>query len=125
MSLLDVAPLLLEILGLPPHPNFQGRRDVLDPDYDGDARPLLFTIQGLTAEDGVLLDGWKYTVNWDRRERRLFDLARDPGETVNLVDEEAQRAAALDAVLAEILRRQVTYYEGGLWRTGRYPAPLP
>ncbi len=125
MSLLDVPPLLLGILGLPPHPNFQGRGDVLEPSYDGDARPLLFTIQGLTSEDGVLLDGWKYVVNWDRKTRRLMDLERDPEERRNLLEAEPQRAAALDGVLGELLRRQVTYYEGGLWREGRYPAPLP
>ncbi len=125
VSLVDVAPALLAYLGLPPHGNFQGRGDVLEPGYSAAGRPLFFTIQGLTFEDGLLLDGWKYIVNWDRRERRLFDLGSDPGETVDLVEARPEKTAELDRVLGSLLSRQLDYYAERRWREGYYPPPLP
>ncbi len=125
VSLLDVGPALLAYLGLPPHGNFQGRADILEPGYSAAGRPLFFTIQGLTFEDGLLLDGWKYVVNWDRRERRLFDLAADPGETDDLLAAEPEKAEALDRTLRGLLSRQLAYYAERGWRDGYYPPPLP
>ncbi len=125
VSHLDIMPTLLRHLGLPPHPNFQGRDDILDPAYSARGRPLFFSIQGLTAEDGVLLDGWKYLINWDRRERRLFHLQTDPGEQVDLAAVEPGRAQELHRVLMALLARQTGYYEGELWRSGWYVRSLP
>lgn len=125
VSLLDVPPTILRLLGLPPHGNFQGRGDILESGYDGSRRPLLFTIQGITFEDGLLLDGWKYTVNWDLGEQRLVELASDPDEKTNLSGEEPDRLKQMDGVLADLLRRQVAYYENRHWQSGRYAAALP
>jgi arylsulfatase A-like enzyme len=124
VSLLDVAPTLLRVLGLPPHGNFQGRGDVLEPGYEAAGRPFPFTIQARTLEDGLLLDDWKYVVNWDRRDRRLFDLRADPGETDNLVEEESDRGRALDRRLADLVRRQLAYYGEKGWLQGRYAPAL-
>ncbi len=125
VSLLDVAPTLLEQLGLAPHGNFQGRGDVLGSGYDGDERPLFFTIQGLTQEDGVLLGGTKLILNWDRQGKALFDLTADPGETLDLALERPDRLHALEQVLAAFLRQQLSYYEERRWNEGYYPARLP
>jgi arylsulfatase A-like enzyme len=125
VSLLDVPPMLLEILGLEPHGNFQGRGDVLDPGYDGDERPFFFTIQGLTQEDGVLLDGTKLIVNFDRQTKALYDLEIDPDELENLEEVRPERLQALEQVLGAFLRQQLTYYGEQLWLQGFYPAALP
>jgi arylsulfatase A-like enzyme len=125
VSLLDVAPTLLTVLGLPPHGNFQGRSDVLSSDYDGSTRPLPFTIQGLTMEDGLRLGGWKYMVNWDRRSRSLYDLANDPDESVDLFDQRPDKAREMDGVLAGLVLRQLAYYRERGWRQGHYPPALP
>jgi arylsulfatase A-like enzyme len=125
VSLLDVAPTLLGQLGLAPHGNFQGRSDVLDADYNGRKRPVFFTIQGLTQEDGVLLGGTKLILDWDRQTRALFDLDADPGETLDLAGERVDRRQALEQVLAAFLRQQLTYYEERHWTEGYYPARLP
>ena len=124
VSLLDMAPVLLDYLGLPPHGNFQGRGDVTEPGYSAAGRPFFFTIQGLTFEDGLLLDDWKYVVNWDRRFRRLFSLASDPEERTNLVEAELARAEAMDRRLREFLGRQLAYYRDRGWEAGRYPPSL-
>ncbi len=124
VSLLDLAPALLAGLELPPHGNFQGRGDIFDPGYSAAGRRLFFTIQGVTEEDGVLADGWKYLLNWERGESRLFHLPTDPGELRPRQDA-AERAAELDGALREFLGRQLTYYQNAQWRRGYYPPPLP
>ncbi len=124
VSHLDAAPALLDLLGLPPHPNFQGRGDILDPGYTAAGRPLLFTLQGIVAWDGMLLDGWKYLVHWDVAAEHLYDLASDPGERDNRAAR-SPRTRALDGKLRRLLETQVTYYEERLWERGSYPRPLP
>jgi arylsulfatase A-like enzyme len=124
VSLLDLAPTLLSYLDLPVHGNFQGRGDILESSYSAAGRAFHFTIQGLTQEDGVLLDDWKYMVNWDRRERRLFDLTSDPEEQTDLLEERPDRAEVLDRELGEFLMRQLAYYGQQGWRAGQYPPAL-
>ncbi len=125
VSLLDVAPTLLELLGLPAHRNFQGRGDLLEPSYDGSERPLFFTIQGLTQEDGVLLGDEKLILNWDHRSKALFDLAEDPDEMSNLADAHPERLQEMEQVLAGFLQSQLAYYRERLWTRGLYPSALP
>jgi membrane-anchored protein YejM (alkaline phosphatase superfamily) len=125
VSLLDLAPSLLDGLGLPPHSNFQGRGDVLEPGYDAAGRPQFFTIQGMTSEDAVLRDGWKYLFNLDSGQPRLYHLATDPGEQTDLSAAEPERAAELDAALREFLGSQLRYYAERGWQDGYYPPPLP
>ena len=85
---------ILAALGLPPHGNFQGRGDVLDPAYRGAGRPFFFTIQGMTSEDGGLRDGWKYLYNLDIGQARLYDLGTDPGETTDVAAAVASNPSA-------------------------------
>ncbi len=125
VSLLDVAPTVLDALGLPPHGNFQGRSDVLAADYDGSQRPMFFTIQGLTQEDGVLLEGTKLVANWDHQTKALYDVMADPGETRDVSAERPNRVAALEQVLGAFLNQQLGYYEERVWARGYYPARLP
>ncbi len=125
VSVLDAVPAIFRAMGLPRHGNFQGRDDVLEPEYDGSRRPLPMTIQGMTREDGLVTGNWKYIVNWDRRERALFDLATDPGERRNLAASAPEELARHDAELALLLERQLRYYQARRWEAGYYPPPLP
>jgi len=124
VSLLDVVPSLLEVLGLPAHGNLQGRGDVLAESYDGSTRALPFTIQGLTREDGILYGDWKFTMNWDRRTRGLYDLANDPGEAENLADRYPGQASQLQHTTTQLIERQLGYYAERLWEEGYYPPRL-
>ena len=125
VSVLDAIPTIWRAAGWPRHGNFQGRDDVLVPGYRGRDRPLAMTIQGMTHEDGLVLGGWKYIVNWDRRERALFDLGADPEERSNLVAGLPGEAARLDRELARRLGAQLGYYGRRGWESGRYPPPSP
>ncbi len=125
VSLLDLAPSLLSYLGLPPHGGFQGRGDILEPQYRAAGRPLFFTLQGVTSEDGLLLDGRKYLINWDRNIHRLFDLTSDPEERNDLAQTEPEVTAALSEILVGFLTTNLDYYRRERWREGIYPPALP
>ncbi len=125
VSVLDFVPAVANFLGLPAHGNFQGRADILAPDYSAKSRPFLFTIQGITQEDAVLEDDWKLLLNHDRRELALFDLATDPLERRNLAATQTARLAVLERRLATLLGDQLAYYHHKAWEQGWYPPKLP
>ena len=125
VSVLDLIPAVVSFLELPPHGNFQGRGDVLDPAYSAKGRPFLFTIQGITREDALLQDDWKLLLNHDRRERALFDLATDPGERRNLAATEPAKLEVLERELDAMLTGQLAYYRDRGWESGWYPPKLP
>ncbi|MCB1035178.1 MAG: sulfatase [Acidobacteria bacterium] len=125
VSLLDLAPAVLSALGLGAHGGFQGRGDVLDLEYRAAGRPLFFTLQGVTFEDGVLLDGGKYSFNWDHHAHRFYDLRADPGETRNLAVSQPQVLNRHRDLVVELLTAQRAYYRDRLWEKGLYPPALP
>ncbi len=125
VSLLDVAPVILAELGLPPHGNFQGRGDVLAAEYSAAGRPLFFTIQGLVEQDGVLAGDWKLIVDHDRGRRALYSLAQDPSERTDLAPSQPAIVDRLSRELTGFLERQLSYYRQEAWEQGFYPPPLP
>jgi arylsulfatase A-like enzyme len=124
VSLLDPVPSLARELGLPAHGNLQGRDDIFEPSYSARGRAFHFTIQGLTFEDAILLDDWKYVFNWRTGAERLYDLSRDPGELEDVSREHPERARALAVELGRFLARQLAYYARAGWESGLYPARL-
>ena len=87
-------------LGLPPHGNFQGRADIFEPDYSARGRPFLFTIQGLTSEDGLLLD-----------DKRANSILNDFG-LLHPVDEAVMEVSLVE-IVAEVVK-QVRGHNGNL-----------
>jgi len=107
-STIDIAPTLAELGGvelaasdgqslLPMlhAPNAAGREEMLqimpaDPDgfYEGWA--------------ALRTPGWRY-IRWDSGTRELYDVAADPWEMTNLVDEDQARADEMDARLDELI----------------------
>jgi arylsulfatase A-like enzyme len=118
VSHLDFVPSLLKLLGLPRTGAFQGCDAVLDPGYSAAGRPLYFSLQGLVHADGVLLDGWKYMLDWADGTERLYHLAADPGEREDLLGTGRPEEDALRERLLRFQRRQVNYYKGKVWSKG-------
>ncbi len=99
VSIIDVVPTVLAMLGEEPPEELEGR-DLL-PIAEGDAtpRPFFFDLnlisgpeQTLHVSRGVFYERFKYVEESLPEPRRLFfDLATDPGEQRNLVDAPAAR----------------------------------
>lgn len=125
VSTLDLLPSLYRRMGLPRRPELQGHDGILEPGYRAAQRALFFSIQGMTREDGVVVDGWKLLANHDRREAALFDLANDPFELHSLAAFRPDRVRALHAHLAGFLEPQLGYYGARGWESGWGPPVLP
>jgi arylsulfatase A-like enzyme/Flp pilus assembly protein TadD len=120
VSLIDIAPTIVSLVGAPVPKEVQGVD--LSPwlagrGAGGGARPLYAETvtptryYGATSLLGVLVDGWKY-IETTRPE--LYDLRSDPAEALNLLEREPARADALGRILVGILAA-----------AGRAPGPAP
>jgi len=110
---LDILPTVLDYLGLPPHPAFQGR-SFRTPDPAGVGKHAMFmNIQGLRFVDGLVC--WPYKLVLDRTAslQFLFDLSRDPNEEHNLLDEHPELVRRLADTLSQQLLAQLDYHREG------------
>jgi arylsulfatase A-like enzyme len=126
VSQIDLAPTLLELMGVPPDPAhaMQGRslvpvleaREPVDP-----ARPIFLFRQHYEhgydsgtpvagEQYAVRLGDWKLILGPEEGTRQLFDVARDPRERRDLAAEQPERAAELERRIAD-WRRQHTRQE--------------
>jgi hypothetical protein len=85
-SLIDTAPTVLDLLGLPVPREFHGS-SLLDSGY---RMALFFTDYSLSLL-GLYDACWKYIYEVDSRQSRLYDVCRDAGERVDLSKQEIQR----------------------------------
>ncbi|MDJ0852659.1 MAG: sulfatase-like hydrolase/transferase [Myxococcota bacterium] len=106
---LDVAPTLLDLLGLPPLPDARGvsLRPLFE-DPSGDLGLLAYgeSVEWLTTFGGDVLrtvrEGrWKYV---HKLEPALYDIEADPGERTNLARKHPEVVARLRGRLEELLR---------------------
>ena len=104
---IDLAPTILDVLGVERPESFTGRSllPVIRSEAEDPAvyafsqtanlkRPRWFSIRS---------NDWKLMVNPDDLEEELFDLREDPGETINLIFARPELAAELRALLAETM----------------------
>ena len=111
VSLADLAPTVLELVGLPPLPGADGYS--LAPALTGKGAPP--DRPGVLAESHLprLEFGWsglRAVVRGDEKlidapRPELFDLARDPGEATNLAESRPDDASALREAASDLLRR--------------------
>ncbi len=107
VSHIDVVPAVLDLLGLPASPSFQG----LSPFSVTAKRPIYMHSNAIVTQHGVVHWPWKFleTVYPQRREE-LFNLAADPGERRNVVAEQRAAARQLRGNLALWKLKQISYY---------------
>jgi hypothetical protein len=87
-SHIDLAPSILDLLGLPAPPGYQGVSLLRGPP----GMALFFTDYSLGFVG--LRDGrWKFIYQLEDGRSKLFDLADDPGETMNLAEQQPERVA--------------------------------
>ncbi|RMG39762.1 MAG: hypothetical protein D6719_12595 [Candidatus Dadabacteria bacterium] len=124
---IDIAPTILEFLGLPNYDSFQGKSIVsLQPDKNSSLwqRPLFITVQLVVQEDCLIYWPWKYCHNIRDAKSRLFNLDRDPRETQNLITSQhnAQIVKSLAKILGDFRNKQLSYYDPrNNWRRHFFP----
>ncbi|MBZ5588320.1 MAG: sulfatase-like hydrolase/transferase [Acidobacteriia bacterium] len=111
VSVIDIPPTILGVLGLPRYGSFQGW-DVLDPATPRD-RPIYFSMQSpMTKQEAVIAHATKYIEDFASGRLQLYDLQRDPDEAHNLLLSESIPGVGL--ALQDDLRAwhmsQLVYY---------------
>jgi arylsulfatase A-like enzyme len=118
----DIAPSILDLLGLPTHPSFQGTS------LFGSVQPkralYMVTQTPLALQYGIVRSGFKLIQDERQRQYFLYDLTRDPGETTDI----AASQSALVRELADRLQTwrtlQIGYYSDPVLQAREYPPIL-
>jgi arylsulfatase A-like enzyme len=102
ISIVDIAPTLLDYLGQPPHPEFDGQSllPLIQEDATQEERTLFADLRDDTK--AVRYGRYKFITRWNHPESgvgQLFDLVEDPSEKLNL--------ARMDPQLAETMRARI------------------
>jgi arylsulfatase A-like enzyme len=105
VELLDVAPTVADLAGVSTPDSYRGRSLLEAAGSGEDVDVFSETWSNDEYKLSIRTPEWKYT--WDRNtdSRELYDLAADPGETENLIDERAEKANKLHERLAEHLEQ--------------------
>jgi arylsulfatase A-like enzyme len=119
---LDVPPSVFDLMGLPPHPGFQGI-SLFDPRPNPD-RSIYMIVQTPAAfQSAIVRSGFKLLYSeWDGR-NFLYDLVNDPAETPtrNLAASRPELLADLTARLRLWRREQLSYYADVPRQSREYP----
>ena len=94
VSLVDIAPTILDLLGITPPTGYQGFSAL-----DGRPRMALFFTDYSLPLAGLVDDRWKAIEDMSTRRVQLFDLSDDPGETCDLSTQHPDRAREYAASL--------------------------
>jgi lipoteichoic acid synthase len=93
VSLIDTAPTILDVVGIAAPAEYQGRSAL-----DGRPRMALFFTDYSLALLGLRDGRWKFLHELESQRSKLFDLERDPGETVDV-------SSAHPSQIADYVRR--------------------
>jgi len=127
VALIDVLPTTLGLLGLSPHPNFQGI-DVLAANRPPrEQRLLFFHVEVPVARtDAVLWGGrWKYSHDRLHGMESLFDVESDPAEDSDLTGRRPKLTQSLRQILQTWRRQQLAYYRFPFYYERYFPPSPP
>ena len=94
VSLVDTAPTILDLMGIPPRANYQGRTML-----DGAPRMALFFADYSLGLLGLRDGPWKLVYEIGSGRAKLFDLERDPREMADVSAHQAARASSYGQVV--------------------------
>lgn len=104
VSLVDTAPTILDLMGIAPPKNYQGRTML-----DAPPRMALFFADYSLGLLGLRDGRWKFVYEIGSGRMRLFDLERDPKETSDVSTREAVRASWYGQVVRGWCNAQKSY----------------
>jgi arylsulfatase A-like enzyme len=119
---IDIPPAILELLGMPAHPAFQGV-SVFSRQRPASSPVFLVAQTPLTRQYALVKDDWKLIVDVNRQRHFLYDLADDPGERHDVLADNPQLGNELLQELQAWIGLQLTYYEDASLY-GRYYPPV-
>lgn len=117
---LDVPPSIVDLLGLPPHPSFQGI-SLFDPRPNPD-RSIFIVAQTPSAYETAIVRS-RFKLHWAEREDRYFlnDLVADPGETTDVGPSRPALVEELSRRLHQWREEQLAYYADVARQRREYP----
>lgn len=123
----DLAPTIVNLLGMPEHPNFQGINVFDDNRIRADERLLYFhVLSPIARADAVSLGGrWKYMTSLDHPYGVLFDLETDPTESRDVSESFPEIRKLLKTALATWRSEQLAYYHFASYFEVFYPPSPP
>jgi arylsulfatase A-like enzyme len=127
MEHVDLVPTIMGLLGVEPHPNFQGI-DVLAEDRTPLNERLIFShvSSPIAQADSIQYAGrWKFLTTQQFPEGQLFDLHEDPGESQDVGDQYPELRRFLAAGLKQWRARQLSYYYHSKYYRNFYPPRPP
>ncbi len=113
VSHLDIMPTVAELIGVPPHPSFQGTSFASPAEHAKDRTAIFINIQGLRSAEAIVCWPWKLVVERTGRQVHLFNLENDPAEEHDRVEKDLRVATALANTLETQMRAQVRYHKRG------------
>ena len=120
---LDVPPSLLHLLGLPPHPSFQGID--LFADQPPATRSLYLICQTpLAHQYGIVRGDYKLLYDYRTQGIKLFDLKHDPDERQNLAELQHELSSDMLSRVLAWRSYQLGYYESLTLQKESYPPQL-
>ncbi len=120
---IDVPPTILNLLGLPPHPSFQGI-DLLQSAFDGNRSMHLISQTALAYQYGIVRARWKLIYDEPKRSYILYDLVSDPMETTDLARDKPEIARELAKKLNTWRTLQINYHADKNLHANVYPPVL-
>lgn len=121
--LLDVAPGVFHLLGLPIHPSFQGE-DLFSPSPRADRTRYAISDTPWKTSIGVFRAGFKLVRDADSGVAVLYDLRTDPAEKHDASPVHPEIARDLRARLSAWRRAQLEYYDNSVRQAIEYPPVL-
>jgi arylsulfatase A-like enzyme len=122
-STIDIAPTVIDMLGLPPHPSFQGV-DLHDVDTRR-TRPVFTLSQALADQVAVEAGPWVLIDDLRGGTQQLYDVRADPLETDDVADSHPKLHDTLVQVVERWWGTQINYYESLHGAPRRYAPRSP
>ncbi|HLY10869.1 MAG TPA: sulfatase [Planctomycetota bacterium] len=122
-QLLDVAPGVLHLIGLPVHPSFQGE-DPFAPSFRKDRTRYVVSDTPWKTHLGVLRCGFKLIRDGDTGRSVLYERAGDPAEKTDASAAHPDLARDLSRRLSAWRRAQLDYYDNPIRQSREYPPVL-
>jgi arylsulfatase A-like enzyme len=119
---LDVPPTVLDLLGLPGHPGFQGI-SLFEWRIDRDRSVYMIVQTPIAYQYAIVRGGFKLLLTERDGSRLLFDLTRDPGEKRNIATSRPDLVDSLTNRLQVWRTEQLNYYQD-VARQAREYAPV-